>query len=146
MVAPLKPSSPVMARGWLPATFLKDNYQAVNSLLTPSESKVNVGKFFFPTACTRCWLCEGPDSEWVNKLSPDSAFPAGPRFGAYLRVIPPKNRVGDYVHCTGRIVNIIFKRLLVAFPEQRISGPYLYLETHCSHLLTVTRLKGFFLI
>jgi hypothetical protein len=47
MVAPLKPSSPVMARGWLPATFLKDNYQAVNSLLTPSESKVNEGKFFF---------------------------------------------------------------------------------------------------
>ena len=36
------------------------------------------------------------------------------RYGAYLRSIPPENRFGDYVHCTGRVVNIFFKRLLAA--------------------------------
>ena len=34
------------------------------------------------------------------------------RYGAYLRSIPPSDRFGDYVHCTGRVVNIFFKRLL----------------------------------
>lgn len=34
------------------------------------------------------------------------------RYGAYLRAIPPANRFGDYVHCTGRVVNIFFKRLV----------------------------------
>ena len=34
------------------------------------------------------------------------------RYGAYLRMIPPANRFGDYVHCTARVVNIFFKRLL----------------------------------
>lgn len=34
------------------------------------------------------------------------------RYGAYLRTIPPANRFGDYVHCTARVVNIFFKRLL----------------------------------
>lgn len=34
------------------------------------------------------------------------------RYGAYLRGIPPSHRVGDYVHCTSRVVNIFLKRLL----------------------------------
>lgn len=40
-----------------------------------------------------------------------------------MRVIPPQNRVGDYVHCNGRVVNIIFKRLLATFPDPRQSLP-----------------------
>lgn len=38
-------------------------------------------------------------------------------------MIPPQNRIGDYVHCNGRVVNIIFKRLLATFPDPRQSGP-----------------------
>lgn len=66
----------------------------------------------------RCWLCDGPSEEWGAKLVPDANFPAGPRYGAYLRCIPPSHRIGDYVHCTCRIVNILLKRLL-ALPLDR---------------------------
>jgi len=34
------------------------------------------------------------------------ACPIAVRYGAYLRSIPPFDRFGDYVHCTGRVVNI----------------------------------------
>jgi hypothetical protein len=74
MVAPLKPSSPVMARGWLPATFLKDNYQAVNSLLTPSESKVNVGKFFFQLLAKDAGFVMDPTASGSTSLAPTPRF------------------------------------------------------------------------
>jgi hypothetical protein len=50
--------------------------------------------------------------DWAAKLQPSAEILPRARFGAYLRAIPPSHRVGDYVHCTGRIVNIFFKRLL----------------------------------
>ncbi len=73
----------------------------------------------------RCWLCDGPAAEWGNRLKAIPDFPGhaslhrhtgacaiAVRYGAYLRSIPPSHRFGDYVHCTGRVVNIFFKRLL----------------------------------
>ena len=62
--------------------------------------------------CQRCWLCDGPMEDWAAKLQPSAEILPRARFGAYLRAIPPSHRVGDYVHCTGRIINIFFKRLL----------------------------------
>lgn len=49
---------------------------------------------------------------------------------AYLRVVPPQNRIGDYVHCTGRVVNIIFKRLLNTFTDPRQAGPLKDIVAH----------------
>ena len=71
----------------------------------------------------QCWLCDAPSSTWRDKLTPNPNFPAGPRFGAYLRCIPPADRVGEYVHCTGRVVNIIIKRLFSHFPSPAQTGP-----------------------
>lgn len=59
----------------------------------------------------------------MNELVPWSGFPEGPRYGAYLRCIPPQNRVGDYVHCTCRVVNVLLKRLVSEFPDPRTLGP-----------------------
>lgn len=56
-------------------------------------------------------------------LEPCGNFLSGPRYGAYLRCIPPQNRVGDYVHCNCRVVNVILKRLLSEFADSRASGP-----------------------
>jgi hypothetical protein len=36
-----------------------------------------------------------------------------------IAVTLPSHRVGDYVHCTARIVNIFFKRLLAHYPEAK---------------------------
>ena len=61
-------------------------------------------------------------SECREKLTPDATFPAGVRFGAYLRCVPVQNRIGDYVHCTGRVVNIMLKRILTHFPDPRVTN------------------------
>jgi hypothetical protein len=53
---------------------------------------------------------------WSDLLVPSDHFDLAPRFGAYLPCIPLCNRIGDYVHCTGRVINIILKRLTVQFP------------------------------
>ena len=68
-------------------------------------------------------MCDGPADQWASQLVPTDHFPAGARYGAYLRCVAPQNRIGDYVHCTGRIVNIFFKRLLDKFPQPAVSGP-----------------------
>lgn len=70
-----------------------------------------------------CWACDAPAQLWSDQLVPSPSFPAGPRFGAYLRAIPPSHRVGDYVHCVARIVNIFFKRLLHDLTTIRKAGP-----------------------
>ncbi len=36
--------------------------------------------------------------------------------------VPVQNRIGDYVHCTGRVVNIILKRILAHFPDPRVTN------------------------
>ena len=71
----------------------------------------------------QCWLCDGPAASWREKLVPVETFPVGPRYGSYLRCVPVQNRIGDYVHCTGRVVNIILKRLMQHFPDPGQSGP-----------------------
>lgn len=68
-------------------------------------------------------MLDGTSSNWENELTPSSIFPTGPRYGAYLRCIPPCNRVGDYVHCNCRVVNIFLKRLLSEFTDQREAAP-----------------------
>ena len=70
-----------------------------------------------------CWACDAPTSVWSDQLSPLGTFPPGPRFGSYLRSIPPSHRVGDYVHCIARILNILFKRLLHELTAIRKAGP-----------------------
>ena len=35
------------------------------------------------------------------------------RYGAFLPDIPPSRRAGDYAHAGARLVNALFKRLLV---------------------------------
>ena len=68
-------------------------------------------------------MLDGLSSNWENELTPSSIFPTGPLYGAYLRCIPPCNRVGDYVHCNCRVVNIFLKRLLSEFTDQREAAP-----------------------
>lgn len=63
-------------------------------------------------------------------MEPSTVFPDGPRFGAFLRAIPPSNRIGDYVHCASRVVNIVLKRLVAEFPN-RSSGPLKQLIQEC---------------
>ena len=70
-----------------------------------------------------CWSCDAPASSWSDQLSPLGTFPPGPRFGANLRAIPPSHRVGDYVHCVARILNILFKRLLAELTTISKAGP-----------------------
>ena len=57
-------------------------------------------------------VVDGPVKDWGAKLQPDSTLPVSVRFGAYLRSIPPSNRIGDYVHCAGRVANVFLKRLV----------------------------------
>ena len=85
------------------------------------------------TSFCQCRLCDGPASSWREKLVPVETFPDGPRYGSYLRCVPVQNRIGDYVHCTGRVVNIILKRLMQHFPDPRQSGPI----KDIIHLLTI---------
>jgi hypothetical protein len=47
----------------------------------------------------------------LGKMTPSPGFTAVLRYGAFLPSIPFEMRVGDYVHFSCRIVNIIQKRL-----------------------------------
>jgi hypothetical protein len=51
-----------------------------------------------------------------NALTPDDTFPTSTRFGSFLPSIPPCNRVGDYVHCNCRAVNMFLKRVVAMVP------------------------------
>ena len=86
--------------------------------------------YVLATHCCQCWLCDGPADQWGTQLVPDDTFPAGARYGAYLRCILPQNRIGDYVHCTGRVVNIIFKRLLSQFADPCVVAPLKHIIHH----------------
>ena len=54
-----------------------------------------------------CWLCD----DNLSKMTPSPGISAVLRYGAFLPSIPLDMRVGDYVHGSCRIVNIILKRL-----------------------------------
>ena len=71
----------------------------------------------------RCWLCDGPSEQWPTLLKPTDQLLTNPRYGAFLRTIPPIRRIGDYVHCTSRVVNILLKRLLNQFVNPRDAAP-----------------------
>jgi hypothetical protein len=45
--------------------------------------------------------------------------------------VPPRNRVGDYVHCLCRVLNVIMKRLLAEF-DPRAAGPLKEIIHHVS--------------
>ena len=85
----------------------------------PSKPK----QYKCPQAGQQCWVCNGAASTWSDRLTPEETFAEGPRYGSYLRAIPPQNRIGDYVHCNSRVINIFFKRLLAEFDEPRKAGP-----------------------
>ena len=58
----------------------------------------------------RCWTCSSRFDD-VAALRLVDTVPTHVRYGAFLASIPVDRRTGDYVHCTSRIVNAIFKRL-----------------------------------
>ena len=60
----------------------------------------------------KCWLCNAD----LGDSEPVVTYPSV-RYGAFLRVIPPERRIGDYNHCAARVCNTILKRLL-AMAEQ----------------------------
>ena len=58
----------------------------------------------------RCWTCDA-DVDSISDLAANPHVPSHVRYGAFLPNIPPRRRVGDYVHASCRILNAIFKRL-----------------------------------
>ncbi len=56
-------------------------------------------------------------------LAPTDDILAQPRYGAVMRTIPPIRRIGDFVHCASRVVNILMKRLLGEFDNPRQAAP-----------------------
>lgn len=58
----------------------------------------------------RCWICDQDVADYTL-LQPSDHMPSHVRAGAFLGVIPPARRVGDYVHCACRVANAILKRI-----------------------------------
>lgn len=85
----------------------------------------------------------GPSQSWLQNLAPKESFPAGPRYGAFLRIIPPCNRVGDYVHCLCRVMNVIMKRLFTEFPTGK-AGELRLLLAHICESAKAQRFVGMY--
>ena len=63
----------------------------------------------------RCWLCE----EAVHApaaLGVQSQIAPHCRYGTFLPSIPRTRRIGDVVHCAGRVANTVLKRLVTQGP------------------------------
>ena len=54
----------------------------------------------------KCWLCRNK----VETMNPDPHIHDVLRYGAFLPTIPADRRIGDHVHATARISNIILSR------------------------------------
>ena len=76
---------------------------------------------------SRCWHCYLAFEDFGGDNLRPSYFVISIRWGAFLRSIPPKRRVGDMVHCCCTIVNAIFKRLCSngRISQARALGPLL---------------------
>lgn len=55
----------------------------------------------------KCWLCQNK----VEDMNPNPYIHGVLRYGAFLPTIPADRRIGDHVHATARIANIILGRL-----------------------------------
>jgi hypothetical protein len=69
----------------------------------------------------RCWLCDGPSDSWWQQLELYDQFLDNPRYGAFLRSVPPSRRIGVYVQYASRAVNVMAKRLLTEYDNPRDS-------------------------
>jgi hypothetical protein len=61
----------------------------------------------------RCWLCRGSHTEWADPLNMQASdnIPPSGRLGTFLPAIPPRCRVGDYLHAMCRILNAFLYRV-----------------------------------
>ena len=67
----------------------------------------------------QCWLCDESVTSLAG-LVPNPSFPTHLRSGALFDCIPIAHRVGDYVHCGCRVVNLLLARLqAVSMPMRR---------------------------
>ena len=63
----------------------------------------------------RCWLCEvAVHAPEALALQPQIAPHC--RYGTFLPSIPRTRRIGDVVHCAGRVANTVLKRLVTQGP------------------------------
>ena len=92
--------------------YLETNYNVVLTggqtmgfeCFLPGDGKgMQVGNYSHDS---KCWTCEDMDS-----LEPNDNVTALPRWGAFLRGMRRRKRVGDYAHCAARLCNTIAKML-----------------------------------
>ena len=65
----------------------------------------------------KCWCCDDASS-----LQPTNAVAPTPRWGAFVRCVPPNRRVGGYGHALARICNAVRKRVSANVAEWVADG------------------------
>ena len=72
----------------------------------------------------KCWLCDD-----VTLITPTS-IAKSVRYGAFLGSIPPRRRIGDFVHCTARVANCILHKY--AMVKENNGTALFHCTSHCS--------------
>ena len=90
---------------------------------------------------SRCWVCS--KDVWQSAhLAAQPVVATHARYGAFLPCIPPRCRVGDYMHCSARVLTAILLRLAGEKEHCQRSRLRKAIDGYTQHVMAASRTRG----